>query len=78
MTVAFLTALMLFLRCFFVVDETEWAVVVRFGKLVRIVGEAGLHFRLPIDSVRKFDKRLQIYKPTRYGVFNPGQKELGA
>lgn len=76
MTVAFLIALILFFRCFFVVDETEWAVVVRFGKLIRILGEAGLHFRLPIDSVRKFDKRLQIYNPPATEFLTRDKKNL--
>jgi membrane protease subunit HflC len=58
LTIVGIFVLLLFARCFFTVDETEWAVVVRFGRLVRTIGEAGLHLRLPIDSVRKFDKRL--------------------
>ncbi len=68
--------LLLFIRCFFTVDETEWAVVVRFGKLVRTVDEAGLHLRLPIDSVRKFDKRLQVYNPPATEFLTGDKKNL--
>jgi len=63
-------------RSFFTVDETEWAMVVRFGKLVRVVGEAGLHVRLPIDGVRKFDKRLQIYNPPATEMLTGDKKNL--
>lgn len=69
-------ALVLLVRCFFVVDETEWAVVVRFGRLVRTVGEAGLKFCLPIDSIRKFDKRLQIYNPPSTEFLTGDKKNL--
>ncbi|MFA0750323.1 MAG: hypothetical protein SLRJCFUN_000726 [Candidatus Fervidibacter sp.] len=68
--------LVLFARCFFTVDETEWATVVRFGRLVRVVSEAGLHLRLPIDSVRKFDKRLQIYNPPATEFLTGDKKNL--
>lgn len=74
--IGIILALLLFVRCFFVVDETEWAVVARFGKLVRTVGEAGLHFRLPIDSVRKFDKRLQVYDPPANEFLTGDKKNL--
>lgn len=73
---ASILVLLLFIRCFFTVDETEWAVVVRFGKLVRTVGEAGLHFRLPIDSVRKFDKHLQVYNPPATEFLTGDKKNL--
>ncbi|GBC99827.1 Modulator of FtsH protease HflC [bacterium HR17] len=66
----------LFIRCFFVVNETEWAVVARFGRLVRTVGSAGLHLRLPIDSVHKFDKRLQIYDPPATEFLTGDKKNL--
>jgi membrane protease subunit HflC len=69
-------AVLLVARCFFTVDETEWAMVVRFGRLVRVVGDAGLHLRLPIDSVRKFDKRLQIYNPPATEMLTGDKKNL--
>ena len=71
-----LVALISVWRCFFVVDETEWAVVLRFGKLVKVVEDAGLHFRLPIDSVRKFDKRLQVYNPPATEFLTGDKKNL--
>lgn len=43
----------------YVVTEYERAVVLRFGRLVQMDVEPGLHFKLPVaDKVRKFDGRL--------------------
>ncbi len=71
-----IVAVLLVWRCFFTVDETEWAVVVRFGKPVRVIGEAGLHLRLPTDGVRKFDKRLQVYNPPPSEFLTGDKKNL--
>jgi membrane protease subunit HflC len=52
----------------FTVDRTEFAYVTQFGKPVATLdgadpAEAGLHFRWPwpIQSVRKLDRRLQVF-----------------
>lgn len=44
----------------FIVDESEHAVVLRFGRVVEEVTEPGLQVKLPapIDQVRRFDKRV--------------------
>ncbi len=44
----------------FVVDESEYAVVLRFGRVVAEIDEPGLQAKLPapIDQVRRFDKRV--------------------
>ena len=51
----------------FVVQETETAFIVRFGKVVRQIDEAGLYIRTPfIDNIDSFDKRiLQVYTPAK-------------
>ncbi|HKK72058.1 MAG TPA: protease modulator HflC [Candidatus Krumholzibacteria bacterium] len=57
----------------YTVDETESAVVLRFGQPVRTVEEAGLYFRAPwwIDRVDAVDQRLMVFdtptadEPTR-------------
>ncbi|MEM7431076.1 MAG: protease modulator HflC [Pseudomonadota bacterium] len=43
----------------FVVDESEYAVVLRFGRVVTEIDQPGLNFKwpAPIDQVRRFDKR---------------------
>src|SRR5690606_20143639 len=43
----------------FVVKETERAVLLQFGEIIRPDLEPGLHFKLPwINTVRKFDGRI--------------------
>ena len=44
----------------FVVDESEFAVVLRFGRVVSEIDEPGLKFKwpAPIDQIRRFDKRI--------------------
>lgn len=47
--------------CCFILSETEHALVMRFGKPVRILDTAGLYFRLPapVEQVVRIDRRLQ-------------------
>jgi len=42
----------------FVVDQREQALVLQFGNPKAVVKEAGLHFKLPWQSVTTFDQRL--------------------
>jgi modulator of FtsH protease HflC len=43
----------------FIVDEREHALKLRFGEIVRMDYEPGLHFKLPfVNTVRKFDNRV--------------------
>ena len=45
---------------FFVVDESEYAVVLRFGRVISEIDQPGLKLKLPapIDQIRRFDKRV--------------------
>ncbi|MDR3164173.1 MAG: protease modulator HflC [Synergistaceae bacterium] len=58
--------LLLFLATmvFYKVDETEYAVVTQFGNPVSVELRPGLKIKLPepIQSVRKFDNRIQVYQ----------------
>ena len=49
----------------FEVRETESALVMRFGKAVREITEAGLHIKwpIPIERVHKFDSRMRVFEP---------------
>jgi membrane protease subunit HflC len=49
--------------CFFTVHETQHAIVTRFGDPVRVLTEPGLGIKWPwpVDVVRYFDSRLQVY-----------------
>ena len=53
----------------FVVNETETAILFKWGKIQDANYEPGLHFKLPfINNVRKFDNRIQTFdaKPEDY------------
>ena len=52
------------LASLFTVDATEYGVVTRFGRIVRVVDEPGLGFKLPVDTVKRLDRRL-LYLSTR-------------
>lgn len=46
-------------QCLFVVRETDLAINVQLGKLVRADYEPGLHFKLPlVQNVEKFERRV--------------------
>jgi membrane protease subunit HflC len=52
----------------FTVSQTEKAIKFRFGGIVRSEYEPGLHLKSPIDSVKKFDARIQTMaeKPEQF------------
>jgi len=47
---------------FFVIDEGEQAVVVQLGRVVNVVTDAGLHFKVPfIDQVVRYPRRIMTW-----------------
>ncbi|NQT34343.1 protease modulator HflC [bacterium] len=62
----------------FTVDETEQAVVLQMGKVVRVVTESGLHFKIPwpIQSVIFFEKRLLDYDAAPEPILTKDKKNL--
>ncbi len=49
----------MFLMTMYTIDETEQVVITQFGRIVgETVEDAGLHFKLPWQSVNEFDKRI--------------------
>ena len=47
----------------FVINEGEQAVVVQMGRIVNVVTEAGLHFKIPfIDEVVRYPKRIMAWE----------------
>ncbi len=53
----------------FTVNETETAILFKWGKIQRSDYQPGLHFKIPfVNNVRKFDKRIQTFdaKPEDY------------
>jgi membrane protease subunit HflC len=50
-------------RTFFTVDETEHAIVTQFGRPVRTISSAGLKVKWPWQSLLAYEKRLMVYNP---------------
>jgi modulator of FtsH protease HflC len=70
-TIAFaaVAALLLLVSSVFVVNESQTAIVLNLGKVVRSDLKPGLHFKVPfVEQVRKFDRRLLTLddNPERY------------
>jgi modulator of FtsH protease HflC len=53
---------------FFALDITEYGLVTRFGRVVRVLAEPGLHVVAPFDRVVRLDKRILFLRsaPTEY------------
>ena len=61
----------------FTVDQTEQALVVRFGKPVDVYSDPGLHFKAPfIDTVIPIDKRILDLENPSQEVIASDQKRL--
>jgi len=59
----------------FVVKETEKAVLLRFGELVRTYYEPGLYFKIPFaEKLRKFDARIQTVDSSPVRMLNSENK----
>lgn len=62
---------------FFVIDETKQAIVLQFGKPIRVIQEAGLHIKIPfIQNVALFDSRLLIYDTPPTEIITKDKKTL--
>ncbi len=77
-----LVGLIVLSKSIYIVEETEKALVLRFGKVLRdadnnpVVNEPGLHFKIPLmDRVVALDKRVQIMDGTP-DVFTTQNKEF--
>jgi modulator of FtsH protease HflC len=58
-----LAGLLVYTSCVFV-DQTEYVYITEFGKPVRLCVEPGLELKMPYQSVRRLDRRLQMYGPS--------------
>jgi membrane protease subunit HflC len=48
---------------FYIISEGEQAVIVQMGRLVNVVTEAGLHFKIPvIDNVVRYPKKIMAWE----------------
>ncbi|MCP5465425.1 MAG: protease modulator HflC [Thermotogae bacterium] len=62
---------------FYILDQTQTAVVLRFGQIVKINEQAGLSFKTPfVDNVEKFEKRVMIYDISPERVITADKKTI--
>jgi membrane protease subunit HflC len=70
-------ALLLALGSMFVVDESQTAIVLNLGKIVRTDLKPGLHFKWPlVEDVRKFDRRLLSMDDAAERYFTHEKKDV--
>jgi modulator of FtsH protease HflC len=60
----------------FVVSQIEEALVLQFGKPIRVVDDPGLHFKLPWQDVVEYDRRILDFEPPAEEVIAADQKRL--
>ena len=61
----------------FIVDQTQQALVLRFGQVIRPIAQPGLYYKLPlIDNVVYFDKRILDLDSPPLEVIASDQKRL--
>jgi len=60
----------------FVVSQIEEALVLQFGKPIRVVDDPGLHFKLPWQDVVEYDRRILDFEPPAEEVIASDQKRL--
>lgn len=63
------------------VDESEYVIVERFGEIVAVYdrpADRGLRFKLPwpIDTVRRFDRRVRLFEPPAREAFTSDKKNV--
>ena len=63
---------------FYTVDETEAAVVTQFGRPIAALTEPGLYVKWPdpVQSVQRFNKRLQVYNPQQAEYLTADKKAI--
>ncbi len=79
--VLFLLAAWLLSDSVIFVDETEYVISERLGHIVAVYDQPkdrGLHFKLPwpIGTVRRFDRRVQLFDPRGREVFTSDKKNI--
>lgn len=66
---------------FVMVDETEFVIIERLGTISAVYDtpdERGWHFKLPwpLEAVRRFDRRVQLFDPAGREVFTADKKNV--
>src|SRR5438132_11386336 len=75
LTAAF--AVWVLVSSFFALDVTEFGLVTRFGRVVRVLAEPGLQVVAPFDRVVRPDKRILLFRPAPSDFLTIDKKTLG-
>jgi membrane protease subunit HflC len=59
-----------------IVDQTELALITEFGRPMRFLERPGLYAKWPHQSVRRFDRRLQVDSPPAREMLTRDKKNL--
>jgi modulator of FtsH protease HflC len=59
-----------------IVDQTESVLLTEFGRPLRLIKDAGLHWKWPHQSARAFDRRLQLDTPPPREMLTKDKKNL--
>jgi modulator of FtsH protease HflC len=65
-----------FIAAFFAVDVVEYGLVMRFGRVVRVVEEPGLHVKAPFDRIVRLDNRVLFLRPARSEYLTNDKKNI--
>lgn len=60
----------------FALDVSEYGVVTRFGRIVRVVSKPGLHLKAPFDTVVRLDRRLLMSRPPQSEFLTLDKKNI--
>jgi membrane protease subunit HflC len=60
----------------FALDVTEYGVVTRFGQIVRVTDQPGLHLKAPFDAVARLDRRLLMLRPPEAEFLSADKKNV--
>ena len=60
----------------YAVDVTEYGIVTRFGRVVRVIAEPGLYLAAPFDRVVRLDKRILLSRPARSEYLTTDKKNI--
>ncbi|MBV8766345.1 MAG: protease modulator HflC [Hyphomicrobiales bacterium] len=75
--VALVVVLILAANTLFTVQQTQYALVLRFGEVVRAISDPGLYFKIPlVDTVIPLDKRILDLDVAPQTVVESEQKQL--
>ena len=74
--VLFVLIVMLCARTIFFVDESEYVYVTQFGQPVRFCRDPGLEIKWPYQSLRRFDRRLQVFEPPAREMLTEDKENL--